>query len=81
MLKNKILGRKAISGFQEIKHSCTVRFLDDTEPITISFQVRSNGGVHHTTSGTWPHYALINNYCIIHRGFVSLLIIVYKSLF
>ena len=33
--------RAAASGCADIHHSCSVRFLDDTEPLTVTFQVRT----------------------------------------
>jgi len=31
--------RRSLSGCEDIHHSCTVRFLDETEPLTVTFQV------------------------------------------
>jgi len=31
--------RRSFGGCEDIHNSCTVRFLDETEPLTVSFQV------------------------------------------
>jgi len=36
--------RRAVSGCEDIHHSCTVRFLDETEPLTVTFQVINKNG-------------------------------------
>ena len=39
MFKGKF-GRKSQKSYEDIQYTCTIRFLDDSEPITVTFQVR-----------------------------------------
>lgn len=44
MFKRRILARKSVnSGFEDIHHSCTVRFLDDSDPLTVTYQNDTKG--------------------------------------
>ena len=38
MFKGKF-GRKSQKSYEDIQYTCTIRFLDDSEPITVTFQV------------------------------------------
>ena len=40
MFKHKF-GRKSNKSYEDIHYTCTIRFLDDSEPITVTFQVFS----------------------------------------
>lgn len=44
MFKRRILtGKSGNSGFEDIHHSCTVRFLDESDPLTVTFQNDTRG--------------------------------------
>ena len=38
MFKNKLV-KKSPKTYEDIKYTCSIRFLDDSESITVSFQV------------------------------------------
>lgn len=39
MFRKKITKSKSFNGCEDLQFSCTVRFLDEAEPLTVSFQV------------------------------------------
>ena len=41
MFRNRIR-KKSTKSYEDIQYSCTVRFLDDSEPISLIFQVSKN---------------------------------------
>lgn len=44
MLRRRILGRKSNNcGYEDVHSSCVVRFLDDSEPMTVTFQKDDSG--------------------------------------
>lgn len=42
MFKNK-LSKKSNKSYEDIHHTCTIRFLDDSEPLSVSFQKDTRG--------------------------------------
>ena len=47
MFRNRFRRKKSEPKcYEDIHHSCTVRFLDDSQPITVTFQVSRGEGRH-----------------------------------
>ena len=50
MFRRKFLKKKSSSGCQDLHYSCAVRLLDDSDVITVSFEVNDNEVSIHTAS-------------------------------
>ena len=44
MIRNR-LNRRSVKSYEEIHYTCSIRFLDDSEPISVVFQVRETKGL------------------------------------